>query len=381
MEQALTDTYFAPAERAPRETILGDFEYIRSLPYLTPALEGMSQIVLIMNKQRQIVFANNVFYNSFDIDSMDAVLGLRPGESMNCNHSDQTPGGCGTTKNCRMCGAVLAILNSLEGKSDNRECRIIRKEDNQALDLQVKAVPICLDNRQFSIVSVLDISHEKRRRTLERVFFHDIMNVLAGIKGISELLADLISKRLKKKKSLADSICHGMSDLVEIIRAQKDLADAEKNELIVKPTQINSLNILQEIEGLYKSHPITKNTRIEICLSSQNVDFESDVTLLKRCIGNLTKNAIEASGDDDVVTIGCDMENDRLKFWVYNPTVIPEQIQQQIFQRSFSTKGTGRGLGTYSIKLLTENYLNGSISFTSNNEECTVFKMSLPLSL
>jgi sensor histidine kinase regulating citrate/malate metabolism len=49
----------------------------------------------------------------------------------------------------------------------------------------------------------------------------------------------------------------------------------------------------------------------------------------------------------------------------------------QLFQRSFSTKGTGRGLGTYSIRLLTENYLEGKVSFVSNEAEGTVFSIEL----
>jgi sensor histidine kinase regulating citrate/malate metabolism len=49
----------------------------------------------------------------------------------------------------------------------------------------------------------------------------------------------------------------------------------------------------------------------------------------------------------------------------------------QLFQRSFSTKGNGRGIGTYSIKLLTENYLKGKVSFFSNEEEGTVFSIEL----
>jgi len=37
----------------------------------------------------------------------------------------------------------------------------------------------------------------------------------------------------------------------------------------------------------------------------------------------------------------------------------------QVFNRSFSIKGGDRGLGTYSIKLLSERYLNGEVGFTS----------------
>ncbi len=57
---------------------------------------------------------------------------------------------------------------------------------------------------------------------------------------------------------------------------------------------------------------------------------------------------------------------------------MPREVQLQIFQRSFSTKGLGRGLGTYSVRLLTERYLKGSVSFTSSAEFGTTFRVRCP---
>ena len=51
----------------------------------------------------------------------------------------------------------------------------------------------------------------------------------------------------------------------------------------------------------------------------------------------------------------------------------------QIFKRSFSTKGKGRGLGTYSVRLLAENYLKGKAGFISNEKEGTIFFVDLPV--
>ncbi|MGE4488502.1 MAG: ATP-binding protein, partial [Kiritimatiellales bacterium] len=68
-------------------------------------------------------------------------------------------------------------------------------------------------------------------------------------------------------------------------------------------------------------------------------------------------------------------------FSVHNRFVIPPDVQIQLFTRSFSTKGNGRGLGTYSIKLISEKYLNGRVSFVSNEEQGTVFKVTLPKSI
>ena len=58
---------------------------------------------------------------------------------------------------------------------------------------------------------------------------------------------------------------------------------------------------------------------------------------------------------------------------------MPKRVQLQIFQRSFSTKGNGRGLGTYSMKLFTEKYLQGRVSFESTEEEGTTFMAMMPI--
>lgn len=60
---------------------------------------------------------------------------------------------------------------------------------------------------------------------------------------------------------------------------------------------------------------------------------------------------------------------------------MPYDVQLQVFQRSFSTKGIGRGLGTYSIRLLSERYLSGRVSFTSTPEAGTTFYAWYPLEL
>jgi sensor histidine kinase regulating citrate/malate metabolism len=54
-------------------------------------------------------------------------------------------------------------------------------------------------------------------------------------------------------------------------------------------------------------------------------------------------------------------------------------VQLQIFVRSYSTKGKGRGLGTYAMKLFTEKYLGGRIDFESRPETGTTFRVELPL--
>ncbi len=102
-------------------------------------------------------------------------------------------------------------------------------------------------------------------------------------------------------------------------------------------------------------------------------------SLLLRVLCNMIKNALEACGKGETVTAGCARQDGHVEFRVHNPGCMPREVQLQVFQRSFSTKGTGRGLGTYSIKLLTERYLHGHVSFISTPEQGTTFSVRYPL--
>ena len=104
----------------------------------------------------------------------------------------------------------------------------------------------------------------------------------------------------------------------------------------------------------------------------------TDEVLLGRVIGNLIKNALEASASGQTVTVAFENKRQPL-FAIHNPSVMPEAVQLQMFQRSFSTRrGRGRGIGSYSVKLLTEKYLKGKVWFVSRETEGTTFFVALP---
>ena len=107
--------------------------------------------------------------------------------------------------------------------------------------------------------------------------------------------------------------------------------------------------------------------------------FLTDPTLLRRVVGNMVKNGLEGSAENETVRLSCQSSKTGIEFLVHNPQFMPRHVQLQVFQRSFSTKGKNRGLGTYSMKLLGEQYLRGKVSFTSYPEGGTTFRIWLPL--
>jgi len=141
------------------------------------------------------------------------------------------------------------------------------------------------------------------------------------------------------------------------------------------------MELLQSVLDLYRNHEVAEGKRIRINSNTENVTIHSDRALLSRVLGNMVKNALEAVNQQETVKIGCLNMGGGVLFWVHNPTFMPRDVQLQVFQRSFSTKGAGRGIGTYSIKLLGERYLKGRVDFTTSEEKGTTFEIRLPLNL
>lgn len=370
-------THFAPAEREPRSEVRRQSRLFPHSPVLARFLDAVPSIVTVLNRQRQIVFANRRLFEFLGIapSATDAVYGRRPGEVLACSHAFEEAGGCGTTRFCSACGAVKAILSSQKMAADMQECRIIQTPCGRALELRAWATPLRVEEELFTIFVAVDIGHEKRRIMLERLFFHDVLNTAGGLKGAVELIRGANPAELDELQG----IIFGLTDtLIDEIQAQRQLAAAENNELAMNPVTVDAAALLEEVAAHYARHEVAGGLRLRVAPDAWMGSLVTERTLLKRVVGNMVKNALEASQAGDTVWLGCEKGGEGVTFWVRNPGFIPEKTQLQIFNRSFSTKGSGRGLGTYSIKLFTEQYLKGSASFTSSPNEGTTFRVRLP---
>ncbi len=333
-------------------------------------LDATPDYLVVLNQNRQIVFSNKAFKIFAQKISGNIIFGRRPGEVLNCKNAFINLEGCGTTDFCTTCGALKVILSSLKGEEDVHECRIIQNETNEAFDFRVWAKPLNVDGQNYSIFTFADISHEKRRHALERIFFHDVLNTANGLVSYISLLKDSSIEEIKEMSPVANDL---VKKLVEEIKAQRDLMLAENQELVINFKSYNSKKIIENILNLYKNQTVLEGKEIEIGNDFESINFVTDDILISRVLGNMIKNALESISSGEKIKVCCVKNGDKIKFSVHNPGFIPLNTQLQIFQRSFSTKGVGRGLGTYSMKLITERYLKGKIYFHSTLESGTTF--------
>ena len=373
-------TAFAPAPRATNKKIKADHDQLHDTEYVKTVIDALPEVVAILNKERQIVFGNEALLNFLGIVDEESLLGLRPGEAVNCINAGLSEAGCGTSDKCRYCGAVNAILESQQShKKVTKECRITAHKDgkNEFLDLRVTSSPFEFKGNPYSILSIDDISDAKRRSMLEKIFFHDVINIAGGLKGITDIL--MVTNNTHDTTEYIKLINKMGKELLEEIMTQRALTIAESGELEPNFMNISTTMVLKETIAYLSHHTISNGKNIAIDDAAVSEIISSDEVLLKRVLINMLKNALEASKAGDTVILNCEKDKDFVIFTIKNNSFMSAKVQAQVFQRSFSTKGAGHGLGTYSIKLLTERYLKGETGFTSSAGTGTEFFVKIPL--
>jgi nitrogen fixation/metabolism regulation signal transduction histidine kinase len=368
------DTKYAPAERTNPEKLRKQSKYFDNNDLLKNFLRNIPAIFIIINEQRQIVYLNNGALEFSGLNEVAPAIGKRPGELIGCIHSDEEEGGCGTSESCTYCGAVNAVLESQRtGEKAVMDCRLIVGPEENAYDLRVWATPLAFKNEKFTMVTIQDIRNEKWRGFLERIFFHDLLNTMTALLGNIELY-----KLENQNNDYIHQIETIAGYLLQEIESQRLIINAENDSLKIYPEQVNSKDILSEIIELYRNNQLTNGKRIEFSPNSEFTEILTDKIILRRILGNMLKNALEATPEGGVVTIGSLKKDSMINFWVHNSGFIPRDVQIQIFTRSFSTKGNGRGLGCYSMKLLSR-FLKGEVFFSTSKKDGTTFNLKIPL--
>jgi len=372
------ETQFLPAKRTDVRVFNQQVEDVSKSPVMTALLDTMAGLLVVLNEDRQVVAINDAFLATLGIDDPDRVLGLHLGESLKCEHAYKQPGGCGTTAYCSTCGSAIAMMTAInEDRADEKLCALTAILDGAKHDLSllIKAHPITIEGNRWILVIAQDVTQQQFWANLESVFFHDINNILSTLSGYGEILAmDLPDNKEVRKVNEA------IERLEKEIALQRSLSSRKDAKYLPsKSTDSSTDRIKQETGLLIHQHRAANGKTIVEKWPRENIKLQTDALLVSRVLGNMIINALEASAEGDTVKLTTLVEPAHITWEIWNDGFIPADIQQRVFQRHFSTKANfGRGMGTFSMKLFGERYLNGKVSFTSTEANGTIFRFELP---
>jgi len=365
--------------RIRRAEALSEFRRVQAAGEVPRTLESLAAPLVVLNSRRQVIFANSAFRDFAGAADVEEMCGRRPGEILRCARSGN---GCGDGEGCGFCGARQAIGETqTTGRPATRECHITidAPEGKPAHDLLVRTTPFEIAGSAYVMVTFSDISDLKRRTALERIFFHDILNTASSFRVYLDLLRRGGTTE-DGRRNLLDRLSAVCDTLEEEIQGQKIMLSAENGTLQTQRNLIESHSLAHQLTRQVEGLEIAQGRTVVIAPFSERFSFVSDDALVKRILGNMLKNALEASPEGAVVSIGFRRAGEAgAAFSVHNPSCMDREVQLQVFRRFFSTKGADRGLGTWGMKLLAEEYLGGHVTFSSAPGEGTMFTLTLPL--
>jgi hypothetical protein len=268
-------------------------------PVLAQAVEALAEAVAVLNSRRQVVFANDAFRRMAAAARLP--IGLKPGEVFGCPHA-QSPGGCGESAECASCGASQVFLEARDrGQARRRDCVIAGRDGRRAVpfDLEASGTPFRLGQESFVLLTLRDVSQQKHKAALERIFFHDILNTASSLKLYLSLLAS--SQPAESIRLLADLGAIADS-LVEEIQSQKQLVNAENRTLRVSPSPISSRQLAGELLAAFARARAAGP--LGLAPEAEDFAFASDAAILRRVLGNMLRNALEAAPPGGPVTLG-----------------------------------------------------------------------------
>ncbi|MEA3545728.1 MAG: sensor histidine kinase, partial [Thermodesulfobacteriota bacterium] len=252
-------------------------------------------------------------------------------------------------------------------------CALSAKRGGKDVDvaLLVKAHPINIEKEKFLLLFLQDITKQQQQAALERTFFHDVNNMLSMLVGATSLLS------LREPSPLADAVHHTSMRLTKEVAIQRCLSQSDSSDYLPVWLEITTEQILNELHTFFANHPTANGKHVNFAKNYPAVSIKIDMSLLTRILCNMIINALEATAENGEVKVWLEHKEGSLSFCVWNDQEIPQEITRRIFQRNFSTKDqAGRGIGTFSMKLLGETILGGQVDFTTSKAEGTIFRFT-----
>lgn len=222
------------------------------------------------------------------------------------------------------------------------------------------------------------IIHSERLAALGRVvaeISHEIKNPLMMIGGFARQLAREASdeKALSKLNIIAGEVAR-LEKLLSELRDLYSPRTLDREEM-----DINEL--IHDIYQLVREECRKKNIRLEVSTDAAKVFVNGDRAKLEQVLLNLTKNAIEAVGDEGRVTVSSSVNDTIVEVSISDSGCgISEKNQEKVFSPFFTTKKQGTGLGLSVSKSILESHPGCSLGFESEQGKGTTFTVKMPVS-
>lgn len=213
---------------------------------------------------------------------------------------------------------------------------------------------------------IVDLSEDNELDEKIKEVSHEIKNQLS----ILDVYTKLIEKQNGKSKN-TDVIKKACSIIAIQLNELKNYESIEIKEIILQDIIQESIHMLDEV---------VKVNNNKISFQSPNFDVKvfADENKLLSVFNNIVKNANESTKNDEIEFI-LEEENDNAIIKISNHGIpIGEENKKFIFEKGYTTKSKGSGIGLYACKNYIEEF-RGSLELIESTKAKTTFQIKLPM--
>lgn len=252
--------------------------------------------------------------------------------------------------------------------------KIILSDASQEILNLVDSYNSMIDEIEDSAVKLAQSERKHAWREMAKQVAHEIKNPLTPMRLTVQSFDHSFDPKDPDSASKLHEFC---KTLIQQIDIMSEIASAFSNFAEMPTANKEKLNIVKEVK---KALDIFHEPYISYYPDKKEITTRMDKIQLTRIVTNLVTNAIHALENTEHPQINVKVYETNKEVIIEvedNGKGIEKKDASKIFEPKFTTKSSGMGLGLPMVKNIVEAY-NGSISFTSGQEEKTVFSVSLP---
>ena len=261
----------------------------------------------------------------------------------------------------------------LEGKND----KILWDKDDEMGEL-IKSYNLMLEKLEESSYLLRQQERNTSWRELAAQMAHEINNPLTPMKLSIQYLQKIYNEKPQLFEQKFSSIA---PSLINQIDAISNIASELNNYSKPSPNKKEKTDIKHCILSAKTIFENSKGISVDFVSAKEEIFVLGDENLFVRIFNNLLKNAYQAieNKEDGRISISLRKESEYCFVEIEdNGCGIKDEDKQKIFTPRFTTKQDGNGIGLTIVKSIIESY-DGTISFTSKENEGTCFRVSFPI--
>jgi CheY-like chemotaxis protein len=224
--------------------------------------------------------------------------------------------------------------------------------------------------------------NQRLQEDVNSIIRHDLKTPLNVVMWVPDLIKEEGNLTATQIETL-NVLKQASFTMLNIINSSINLLKMERGEYRIAASPVNIIKLLStikiEMQGLTK----TKDLDLIIQLNGRapgELDLftiQGEEILVYTMLGNLIKNAIEASPEHETVSVS--LENDSALFIrIHNRGAVPENVRDRFFEKYVTgNQRIGTGLGTYSARMIAET-LGGSIDLDTSETTGTTISIRFP---